>query len=70
VRQHPSPPELTREEQQIIARLRDGPQPLDALAKALQTTPEHITCLLESLDRAVGIVPLYRFGTLRYGLAE
>ena len=65
-----SPPELTREEQQIIGWLRYGPQSVEALAQALNTNAKHIAHLIESLDRKVGIVPLYRSGTLSYGLAE
>jgi hypothetical protein len=47
-----------------------GPRSVEELAKALHTNPEHIRGLIESLDRKVGIVPLYRFATCRYGLAE
>lgn len=63
-------PELTLQERDIIALLRQGSQLVDELAQALHTSPESIHALLESLDRKVGIVPLFRSGTLRYGLAE
>jgi DNA-binding CsgD family transcriptional regulator len=65
-----SQPELTPQERDIIALLRQGSQMVDELAQALHTSPESIHTLLESLDRKVGIVPLFRSGTLRYGLAE
>jgi DNA-binding CsgD family transcriptional regulator len=67
----PTPyPELTPEERHIIALLRQGPRSVNELAEALQTSPEHIRGLLERLDGKVGIVPLFRSGTLSYGLAE
>jgi hypothetical protein len=63
-------PELTRDERQLIACLRRGPQSIAGLAEALQTGVGHIHDLLQSVDRKVGIVPLFRYDTLRYGLAE
>jgi hypothetical protein len=62
--------ELTPEERHLIALLRQGPQSIAGLAEALQTGAVHIEDVLQSLGRKVGIVSLYRFDTLRYGLAE
>jgi hypothetical protein len=62
--------ELTREERHLIALLRQGPQSIAGLAEALRTSAGHIHDVLRSLDRKVGIVPLFRYDTLRYGLAE
>jgi DNA-binding CsgD family transcriptional regulator len=63
-------PELTPQERQIIALLRQGSQSVATLAEALRTSPEHIRGLLESLDGKVGLVRVYRSVMLRYGLAE
>ncbi len=63
-------PELTRDERHLIALLRHGPQSVAGLAAALQTSVGHMDDVLQSLDRKVGLVPLFRSGTLRYGLAE
>lgn len=63
-------PELTPQERRIISLLRQGAQSVNELAEALRTSPQDIRCLLETLDRKVGIVPLFRSGILRYGLAE
>jgi hypothetical protein len=65
-----SVPELTRDERQLLACLRRGPQSIAGLAEALQTSMGQIHDVLQSLDRKVGVVPLFRYGTLRYGLAE
>jgi hypothetical protein len=62
--------ELSREERHLIALLRQGPQSVAGLAAALQTSVGHMDDVLQSLDRKVGLVPLFRSGTLRYGLAE
>ena len=62
--------ELTAEEQHLIALLRQGPQSVNGLAEALRLSPEQTQDVLQCLDRKVGIVPLYRYDTLRYGLAE
>jgi hypothetical protein len=40
------------------------------LAAALRITPDQIQDVIQRLNRKVGIVPLFRFDTLRYGLAE
>jgi hypothetical protein len=40
------------------------------LAKTIGLTLEQTLHVLQSLDRKVGVVPLYRYDTLRYGLAE
>jgi hypothetical protein len=63
-------PELTREERHFLALLRQGPQSVDGLAEALQTSVGHIHDVFQGLSRKVGLVPLFRYDTLRYGLAE
>jgi predicted ArsR family transcriptional regulator len=62
--------ELTAEERQAIALLRHGPQSLHGLAETLGLNPEQTQHVLQRLSRTVGIVPLFRDNTLRYGLAE
>jgi predicted ArsR family transcriptional regulator len=62
--------ELTAEERQAIALLRHGPQSLHRLAETLGLNPEQTQAVLQRLARNVGIVPLFRDHTLRYGLAE
>jgi predicted ArsR family transcriptional regulator len=62
--------ELTAEERQAIALLRHGPQSLHGLAETLGLNPEQTQHVLQRLSRTVGIVPLFRDHTLRYGLAE
>jgi hypothetical protein len=62
--------ELTSEEQHLIALLRQGPQSVNGLAEALRLSPEQTQDVLQCLDRKVGLVPLYRYDTLRYGLTE
>jgi predicted ArsR family transcriptional regulator len=62
--------ELTTEERHLIALLRHGPQSVNGLAEALRLSPEQTQDVLQRLSRKVGIVPLYRYDTLRYGLAE
>jgi predicted ArsR family transcriptional regulator len=62
--------ELTAEERQVIALLRHGPQSLHGLAETLGLNPEQTQQVLQRLSRTVGIVPLFRDHTLRYGLAE
>ena len=61
---------LTPEEKHIIARLRQGPHSIDELAQVLHSSPYYIHALLRNLDVKVGIVPLFRYGEPRYGLAE
>jgi len=61
---------LTAEERNLIAFLRQGPQSVKGLAGALRISPEQAQDFLESLNRKVGIVPLFRYDTLRYGLPE
>jgi hypothetical protein len=61
---------LTTNERHLIAFLRQGPQAPQRLAEALGLTLEQTLHLLQRLDRTVGIVPLFRYDTLRYGLAE
>jgi predicted ArsR family transcriptional regulator len=62
--------ELTAEERHAIALLRHGPQSLHGLAEALGLNPEQAQNVLQRLNRKVGLVPLFRYNTLRYGLAE
>jgi predicted ArsR family transcriptional regulator len=66
----PNVSELTAEERHLIALLRQGPQSVRALAEALRISSEQIQDILQCLNRRVGIVPLFRYDTLRYGLAE
>jgi predicted transcriptional regulator len=63
-------PDLTPEERCLIALLRQGPQSVDGLTEALEVSRDQLHRLIQSLDRKVGLVPLYRSGSLRYGLAE
>jgi DNA-binding MarR family transcriptional regulator len=62
--------ELTAEERDFIALLRQGPQSVKGLAEALRISPQRAQDVLHSLNRKVGIVRLFRYDTLRYGLAE
>jgi len=62
--------ESTAEERHVIALLRHGPQSLQGLAETLGLNPEQTQHVLQRLNRTVGIVPLFRYNTLRYGLAE
>jgi hypothetical protein len=57
------PPRLTR-------LLRHGPQSLHGLAETLGLNLEQTQHVFQRLSRNVGIVPLFRYDTLRYGLAE
>jgi hypothetical protein len=54
----------------VIALLRAGPPSLQGLAETLGLTPEQTQTVLQRLNRTVGIVPLFRYNTLRYGLAD
>jgi hypothetical protein len=63
-------PELTRDERFLIALLRQGPQSVAGLAAALQTSAGQMDDALQGLGRKVGLVPLFRYDTLRYGLVE
>jgi predicted ArsR family transcriptional regulator len=62
--------ESTAEERHVIALLRQGPQSLQGLAETLGLNPEQTQHVLQRLTRNIGIVPLFRYNTLRYGLAE
>ena len=62
--------ELTPAERHLIALLRQGPQSVTGVAEALSMSPEQTQDIFHRLHRKVGIVPLFRFDTLRYGLAE
>ncbi len=61
---------LTATERRAIAVLRQGPQSLQGLAETLGLNPEQAQHVLGRLHRTVGIVRLFRYDTLRYGLAE
>jgi hypothetical protein len=61
---------LTTEERHLIVVLRQGPQSVKTLVETLHISADQIQDVLQSLNRKVGIVPLFRFDTLRYGLAE
>ena len=62
--------ELTAEERHAIMLLRQGPQSLQRLAESLGLNLEQTLNVLQRLNRKVGVVPLFRAHTLRYGLAE
>ena len=62
--------ELTAEERYLIVLLRQGPQSVHGLVQALRLSPEQTQDVLESFNRKVGLVPLFRYATLCYGLAE
>jgi DNA-binding CsgD family transcriptional regulator len=70
VEKYPLQSELTPEEQHLLAFLRQGPRSADELATALCLNPDDVRTLVGSLDRKIGLIPLFRSGTLRYGLAE
>jgi hypothetical protein len=62
--------ELTADERHAIARLRHGPQSLHGLAETLGLNPEQTQHVIQRLHSKVGLVSLFRYDTLRYGLAE
>jgi hypothetical protein len=62
--------QLTIEERHLIALLRQGSQSIDGAAEALRTSRDQIQDVIQSLNRKVGIVPLFRYSTMRFGLAE
>jgi predicted ArsR family transcriptional regulator len=68
--EHLNGSELTAEERHAIVLLRHGPQSLHGLAETLGLNPEQAQNILQHLNGKVGIVPLFRYNTLRYGLAE
>ena len=61
---------LTDEERHLIRLLRHSPQSVTTVAEALRLSPEQTQAVLQSLDRKVGIVRLFRYDTPRYGLPE
>ena len=63
-------PVLTADERHALALLRHGPQSLHGLAESLGLNPEQTQNLLQRLNRKIGLVRLFRYNTLRYGLAE
>jgi predicted ArsR family transcriptional regulator len=62
--------ELTDEERHLIRLLRHSPQSVTTVAEALCISREQTQDVLQRLDRKVGLVRLFRYGTLRYGLPE
>ena len=62
--------QLTAEERQALARLRQGPQSLHELAETLGLPLEQTQGVIQRLNRKVGLVRLVRSNLLRYGLAE
>jgi hypothetical protein len=70
VAQPAQPPTLTPEEQRLMTLLRLGPQSINILARAMHMHDDQIDSIVRSLDGKVGLVPLFRSGTLCYGLAE
>jgi DNA-binding CsgD family transcriptional regulator len=62
--------ELTAAERHLIKLLRHGPQSPRGVAEALHISPEQTQDVLQRLDRKVGLVRLFRYDTLCYGLAE
>ena len=62
--------QLTTDERHLMALLRQGPQSPQRLAETLGLTLEQTLHVLQRLHRTVGIVSLFRYDTLRYGLAE
>ena len=62
--------ELTDEEQHLIRLLLHSPQSVATVAEALCISREQTQAVLQSLHRKVGIVRLFRYDTLCYGLAE
>jgi Mn-dependent DtxR family transcriptional regulator len=61
---------LTDEERDLIRLLRHEPQSVTGVAEALRVSPEQTQAILQRLDRKVGLVRLFRYDTLRYGLPE
>ena len=61
---------LTDEERHLLRLLRHGPQSVTMMAEALHLSPEKAQDIFQRLDRKVGLVRLFRYDTLRYGLAE
>ncbi len=62
--------ELTAEERYLIRLLRHEPQSVTGVAEGLRISPEQTQAILQRLDRKVGLVRLFRYDTLRYGLPE
>jgi hypothetical protein len=62
--------DLTADERHASVLLRHGPQSLHGLAETLGLDPEQTQHVVQRLHRKVGLVPLFRYNTLRYGLAE
>ena len=61
---------LTAAERFAIVLLRQGLQLVTGVAEALRMSREQAQVVIQRLQRTVGLVPLFRYDTLRYGLAE
>jgi predicted ArsR family transcriptional regulator len=61
---------LTDEERHLLRLLRHGPQSVTTVAEALRLNPQQTQDIFQRLDGKVGLVRLFRYDTLRYGLAE
>jgi hypothetical protein len=62
--------ELTAGERHVIVLLRQGPQSVTGVAEALRLSLEQAQVVIQRLQRTIGLVPLFRYDTLRHGLAE
>ena len=62
--------QLTDEERHLLRLLRHGAQSVAMAAQALRLSPQQTEELFQRLDRHIGLVRLWRYETLRYGLAE
>jgi hypothetical protein len=61
---------LTADERHLLALLRQGPQSVSGVAEALRLGLEYTQDVFQRLHQKVGLVRLFRYDTLRYGLAE
>ncbi|RPJ19110.1 MAG: hypothetical protein EHM35_21095 [Planctomycetaceae bacterium] len=61
---------LTDEERHLLRLLRHGPQSVTTVAEALRLNPQQTQDIFQRLDGKVGLGRLFRYDTLRYGLAE
>ena len=62
--------QLTDEERSLLRLLRHGPQSVTTVVEALRLSFEQTQDLFQRLDHNVGLVRLFRYDTLRYGLTE
>jgi hypothetical protein len=61
---------LTDEERRLLTLLHHGPQSVTTVVEALRLSPEQTQDIFQRLDGKVGLGRLFRYNTLRYGLAE